>query len=58
MTTSLPLHPVPSGDIAALQNMPLEQLDLYQCRNLTGKPAVRVGRISKVLPRGNTYGDT
>ena len=47
MTTSLPLHPVPPGDIAALQNMPLKELVLYNCKELTGKPAVRVGQISK-----------
>ena len=49
-----PHLPVPPGDIAALQNMPLESLDLSGCEKLTGKPAVRVGRISKVLPQGNT----
>ena len=36
--------------------MPLEKLFLQSCRNLTGKPAVRVGRISKVLPQGNIKG--
>ena len=45
---------VPPGDIAALQNMPLEVLNLGFCEQLTGKPAVRVGRISKTLPQGNT----
>ena len=55
MGRPFPPHlPVPPGDIAALQNMPLEKLDLGLCSQLTGKPAVRVGRISKLLPQGNT----
>ena len=45
----------PPGKIAALQNMPLTKLDLTNC-HLTGKPAVRVRQISKVLPQGNIKG--
>ena len=47
---------VPPGDIAALQNMPLKTLYLFGSEELTGKRAVRVGRISKVLPQGNIKG--
>ena len=55
MGRPFPPHlPVPPGDIAALQNMPLKLLILLGCQKLTGKPAVRVGRISKVMPQGNT----
>ena len=37
--------------------MSLEKLDLSSYHSkLTGKPAVRVGRISKVLPQGNIKG--
>ena len=54
LPSSPPHLPAPPGDIAALQNMPLEKLFLMSCRNLTGKPAVRVGRISKVFLQGNT----
>ena len=36
--------------------MKLTTLVLQQCYELTGKPAVRVGRISKVLPQGNIKG--
>ena len=34
--------------------MSLDNLDLSYCEELTGKPTVDVGRISKVLPQGNT----
>ena len=34
--------------------MKLKTLNLLGCERLTGKPAVRVGRISKVLPQSNT----
>ena len=48
MGRPFPPHlPASPGDIAALQNMPLEQLDLTYCGQLTGKPTVHVGRISK-----------
>ena len=41
--TPLSLHPAPPGDIAALKDMPLEQLYLDHCSKLKGKPVVRVG---------------
>ena len=43
----------PSGDIAALQNMPLEKLDLYCCWQLTGKSACAWGGSVKCC-QGNT----
>ena len=43
-----------AGDIAVLQNMSLQKLTLYECKELTGKPTVRFVQISKVLPQGNT----
>ena len=33
----------PPGDIAALQNMPLTELNLLWCDKLTGRPGVRMG---------------
>ena len=50
---------VPPGDIAVLQDMSLEKLDLRSCflvNSLTGKPVVRLVQISKVLPQGNIKG--
>ena len=55
MGRPFPPHlPVPPGDIAALQNIPLEVLRMYRCEKLTGKSACAWGGSVKVLPQGNT----
>ena len=46
MLTPLSLHLAPPGDIAALKDMPLTELNLYCCGELTGKPATVLRRLN------------
>ena len=51
MLTPLSLQPAPPGDIAALKDLPLTWLNLYNCKELTGKPVSERDRALKCCLR-------